>query len=96
MTAPEQRRWSGYDGIDADPALAVAEGEHSGFRLRGPDATDAEVSVELENDQITLIVETEGETAEASIGAHLDAAAADALATTLRDAAEWERQGGHE
>jgi len=96
MTAPEQRKRSAYDGIDAAPALALAESADFGFHLPGVDATSATVRIDPEADGIMLVIETEGETAEASIGAQLDPAAADALATTLRHASERERQAGHQ
>jgi len=82
------------DGVDAAPADMVAEGEGWGVRLGREEATGASVLVDLAGatDRVTLVVETETSSAEGSAGGHLDPDEAEALAATLRDAAEAVRE----
>lgn len=86
-----------YDGLDVEAADMIADGDGWGFRFGREEATGS-VRVDLKGatDRLPLVVETRTDSSEASAGVYLSPTEAEALATTLLDAAEALRDDGRE
>jgi len=96
MTALDPYLPAAGDGVDAEAAGAIADGEAWCLRLEGGDATAGRVRVERTGDGVIVTVIVDGETTSVEASAELDADGAEGLAATLLDAVRTLDGGGGE